>query len=113
MGNNMKSFLKENIKASDRKVLFAKWIGQAWQQSARCQQEAVARLFVKCRITVPMGRNWDSKVSIKNLSNYKVSVSHDDEVADFFSSSIDESSDDDCGEDEESSEFSSELSDTS
>ena len=80
--------------------------------TTKCQ-EAVVRSFVKCGITIPMDRNWDSKDSIKNLSNYKVGVSHDDEVVDFYSSSIDEYSDDDRGEDEESSEFSSELSDTS
>ena len=88
MSKNMDAFLKGNVTASDRRVLFAKWIGLAWHDVCRDLKETVVRSFVKCGITLPIDGSQDSEISIEGVPNYEVGKSHDVEDIEFYSDSF-------------------------
>ena len=64
MSKNMDAFLKGNGTAFDQRVLFAKWVGLAWQDVCRYLKETVVRSCVKCGITLPIDGSRDSEINI-------------------------------------------------
>ena len=57
--------------ASDRRILFTKWVGQAWQETSRRLKETViSHSFVKCSIALPTSGCLDKQINLEGLSNY-------------------------------------------
>ena len=86
MSKNLDAFLKGNVTASDRRVLFTKWVGLAWKDVCRDLEETVVCSFFKCGITIPIDGSRDSKINIEGLPNYEVVKSHNVEDIEFYSS---------------------------
>ena len=72
MSKNMNASLKGNVTASDRRVLFTKWVGLAWKAVCRDLKETVVRSFVRCGVTLSIDGSRDSEINIEGLPNYKV-----------------------------------------
>ena len=48
----MNASFKGNVTASDRRVLFTKWVGLAWKVVCRDPKETAVRSFVRCGVTL-------------------------------------------------------------
>ena len=59
--------LSGKVIAGDRRVLFTKWVGTAWQETSRRVKETVNRSFVKCGISPPISDSRDSEINIDGL----------------------------------------------
>jgi hypothetical protein len=59
------------LKASDRRVLMTKWVGEAWD---RCTTDpsTIIRAFKKCGISVPVDGSEDECININGLEGYQV-----------------------------------------
>ena len=49
---NPERFMTGKATAGDRRVLFTKWVGTAWQETSRRLKDTVIRSFVKCGISL-------------------------------------------------------------
>ena len=78
--DNLKDYMHGSISASERRVLFTKWVGQAWEEVSS-NREATVRSFKKCGISVPVDGSGDGDISIRGLEDYTVEV--DDEEEEF------------------------------
>ena len=76
---NLDSYVTGKINASERRVLFTKWVGKAWEDVSS-KVEMVVRSFRKCGISVAIDGSEDSDININGLENY--SVESDDESGD-------------------------------
>ena len=79
------------VTAGDRRVLFTKWVGTAWQETSRRLKDTVIRSFVKCGISLPISGSRNSEIKIDGLSDYRMGESADIEEIEFFSDSEEES----------------------
>ena len=79
------------VTAGDRRVLFTKWVGTAWQETSRRLKDTVIRSFVKCGISLPIYGSRDSEINIDGLPDYHMGESADIEEIEFFSDSDEES----------------------
>ena len=79
------------VTAGDRRVLFTKWVGTAWQETSRRLKDPVIRSFVKCGIPLPMFCSRDSEINIDGLPDYRMGESADIEEIEFFTDSDEES----------------------
>ena len=79
------------VTAGDRRVLFTKWVGTAWQETSRRLKDTVIRSFVKCGIPLPIFCSRDSEINIDGLPDYRMGESADIEEIEFFSDSDEES----------------------
>lgn len=79
------------VTAGDRRVLFTKWVGTAWQETSRRLKDMVIRSFVKCGISLPISGRRDSEINIDGLPDYRMGESADIEEIEFFSDSDEES----------------------
>ena len=85
-------FATGKVTASDRRILFTKWVGQAWQETSRRLKETVIRSFVKCGIALPTSGCLDKQINLEGLSNYTIGKSSIVEDIVFYSDTDDESS---------------------
>ena len=69
---NPELFMSEKVSAGDRRVLFKKWVGTAWQEISRRLKDTVIRLFVKCGIALPIHGSRDSELNIDGLPDYRM-----------------------------------------
>ena len=98
MQENLQAYVKGEINASSRRILFTKWVGEAWEEVTR-NQEVVVCSFEKVGITVPIDGSGDHKINIQGLEDYHVEDSTSDE--DPFADSSDESETEEKGEDDD------------
>ena len=69
--------MREKVSAGDRRVLFTKWLGTAWQEISRRLKDIVIRSFVKCGIALPITGRRDSEININGLPDYCMNESAD------------------------------------
>ena len=53
MAEDPEVFLSSKLSAGERRILFTKWVGKAWQETSRKLKETVIRYFAKCGIALP------------------------------------------------------------
>ena len=82
MQENLDSYVNGTIPAKERRVLFTKWVGQAWEEVS-AMKEMVKRSFMKTGIAVHIDGSEDEQINIKGLDNYQ--VESDDDSSDPFS----------------------------
>ena len=91
LSTNPEQFMTGKVTASDRRVLFTKWVGTAWQETSCRLKDTVIRSFVKCGISLPISSSRDSEINIDGLPDYRMGESADIEEIEFFSESDEES----------------------
>ena len=69
---NSELFMSEKVSAGDRRVLFTKWVGTAWQEISCRLKDTVIRSFVKCGIALPIHGSRDTKLNIDGLPDYRM-----------------------------------------
>ena len=79
------------VTAGDRRVLFTKWVGTAWQETSRLLKDTVIHSFVECEISLPISGSRDIGIKIDGLLDDRVGESTDIEQIEFFSDSEEES----------------------
>ena len=67
---NSELFMSEKVSAGDRRVLFTKWVGTAWQEISCRLKDTVIRSFVKCGIALPIHGSRDTELNIDGLPDY-------------------------------------------
>ena len=77
MQENLDSYVHGQINASARRVLFTKWVGQAWEEVS-ADKELIVRSFKKCGISVPIDGSEDEQIHIQGLEEYAVEEEDDD-----------------------------------
>ena len=71
MQENLEAYVKGQFNASARRVLFTKWVGQAWGEI--CQnRDMIVRSFQKTGIAVVVDGSEDSLIRIEWLEDYSV-----------------------------------------
>ena len=93
MKNNLDAYVSGSLSASERRVLFTKWVGEAWEEVS-AKKEMVIRSFEKVGIALPIDGSEDSRISIRGLEDYSASMSDDeytDDDSDPFASEEDSS----------------------
>ena len=70
-------FMSGKVSAGDRRVLFTKWVGFAWQEISRRLKDTVIRSFVECGIALPISGSRDSEINIDGLPDYHMNESAD------------------------------------
>ena len=61
MKENLEAYVKGELNASARRVLFTKWVGQAWEEVS-AKKDMVVRSFKKCGISVAIDGSQDSEI---------------------------------------------------
>ena len=79
------------VTADDRRVLFTKWVGTAWQENSRLLKDTVIHSFVECEISLPISDSRDIGIEIDGLPDYRVGESTAIEQIEFFTDSEEES----------------------
>ena len=82
-------FLTSKLTAGERRVLFTKWVGKAWQETSRRIKDTVIRSFVKCGIALPTSGERDNEINIEGIPEYTIAPSYDVEHVMFYDSSDD------------------------
>ena len=77
MTRNPDQFLTGTVTASERRIFFTKWTGQAWQDVSRRLRDTIIRSFVKCGIVLPTSGQRDNEINLSGLENYTVGHSSD------------------------------------
>ena len=77
MTRNPDQFLTGRLTASERRIFFTKWTGQAWQEISRRLRETIVRSFEKCGIALPTSGQWDNLIHLSGLEKYSVGHSSD------------------------------------
>ena len=68
---SMNSYMEGRINASERRVLFTKWVGAAWEELSS-KTDMIVRSFEKCGISVAPDGSEDEKINIIGLEDYNV-----------------------------------------
>ena len=68
---NLNSYVEGRINASERRVLFTKWVGAAWEELSS-KMDMIVRSFEKCGISVAPDGSEDEKINIIGLEDYNV-----------------------------------------
>ena len=76
--HNVNVYLQGQINASQRRILLATWIGQAWEEVAS-RKDMIRHSFKKCGISVAIDGSEDNDINIEGLENYSV---NDEELDD-------------------------------
>lgn len=79
MQENLDDYVKGKITARERRILFTKWVGQAWEEISS-MKAMIKRSFVKAGIAVAIDGSQDSEINIDGLADY--SVDSDDDSSD-------------------------------
>lgn len=69
---NTDSWMEGKVSAKERRILMAKWVGDAWDKIAQNHIDSVKRSFAKCGIALPQDGTRDSEINIEGLPNYQV-----------------------------------------
>ena len=77
---NLDDYVKGRITASERRVLFTKWVGKAWEMS--CKKDMIIRSFKKCGISVAIDGSEDDEINIESLDDYEVGESEEEATDD-------------------------------
>ena len=77
MTRNPDQFLTGTVTASERRIFFTKWTGQAWQDVSRRLRDTIIRSFVKCGIVLPTSGQRGNEINLSGLENYTVGHSSD------------------------------------
>ena len=77
MRDNLNAYVKGGFNAGARRVLFTKWVGQAWEEVST-NSEMVIRSFKKVGIALAVDGSEDNLINIKDLDNYKIESSDDE-----------------------------------
>ena len=86
MSSNLYSFAAGEVTAGQRRILFTKWVGQAWKETSAKFRETVAHAFVKCGIALPIDGSRDTEIHLKGIPDYEVGASKDVEDVLFYDS---------------------------
>ena len=100
MRENLDAYVKGQITARERRILFTKWVGQAWEEVSS-MKEMVKRSFMKTGITVAVDGSQDNKINIKGLENYRVEEDDSSDDDPFSDSEPDEDASSEDAEDQE------------
>uniref|UniRef100_A0A1X7TTA4 DDE-1 domain-containing protein n=1 Tax=Amphimedon queenslandica TaxID=400682 RepID=A0A1X7TTA4_AMPQE len=76
-------YVNRTITARERRILFTKWVGQAWEEVS-FKKEMIKRSFIKAGIAVAINGSQDDEINIEGLENYQVDVSDDESSDDPF-----------------------------
>ena len=71
MHDHLNDYLSGKLSASEQRVLFTRWIGQAWQETS-ANKEVIVRSFKKCGISTAIDGSEDYQISIPGLEGYCV-----------------------------------------
>ena len=74
MQDNLDAYVKGQFNASARRVLFTKWVGEAWEDVS-ANSDMVIRSFKKTGIALAVDGSEDGVVNIKDLEGYKIEES--------------------------------------
>ena len=66
---NLNDYLTSKLTAGQRRILFMKWIGQAWEETAG-KKEMVIRSFKKFGISTAIDGSEDDEINIAGLDDY-------------------------------------------
>lgn len=77
MTRNPDQFLTGRLTASERRIFFTKWTGQAWQEISRRLRETIVRSLEKYGIALPTSGQRDNLIHLSGLENYSVGHSSD------------------------------------
>ena len=99
--DNLNDYVTGKISASDRRVLFTKWVGQSWADLSTNQQMTI-RSFEKCGISVPIDGSNNAAINIRGLEDYTVGLltSDDEDPFDDDDPNDDEENDDSFDDDD-------------
>ena len=81
MQENLDAYVKGDINASARRVLFTKWVGQAWEEVS-ADKEMIVRSFKKCGIALAIDGLEDEEINIQGIDGYNVEDDDDEEFTD-------------------------------
>ena len=81
--DNLNSYVEGRINASERRVIFTKWVGAAWEELSS-KTEMIVRAFEMCGISVEPDRSEDEKINITGLEDYNVESDDDDAETHFL-----------------------------
>ena len=62
LSSNLNSLVAGEVTAGQRRILFTKWVGQAWKETSAKLRETVAHAFVKCGIALPIDGSRDGEI---------------------------------------------------
>lgn len=78
---NLESYMKGGINASERRVLFTKWVGSAWD-TVSSNTDMIIRSFKKCGISTAIDGSEDNEINVTGLENYVVDSDMEEEATD-------------------------------
>lgn len=79
--DNLDDHVKGKVSAGARRILFTKWVGQAWEELS-AKKDMIIRSFKKCGISVPIDGSEDDDINIIGLEEYEVGASEDEATDD-------------------------------
>ena len=68
---NLDDYVRSTISASERRIIFTKWVGQAWENIS-AKEDMVIRSFKKCGISIAIDGSEDTEMNIVGLEDYAV-----------------------------------------
>ena len=77
MSSDLDSFAAGKVTAGQRRILFTKWVGQAWKETSAKLRETVAHAFVKCGIALPIDGSRDGEIHLEGIPDYEVGALKD------------------------------------
>ena len=78
MQENLDDYVRGKITASERRVLFTKWVGQAWEEVS-AKKDMVQRSFMKTGIAMAIDGSQDEEINIEGLEKYQVNSDEDED----------------------------------
>ena len=76
MQENLDSYVHGQINASARRVLFTKWVGQAWEEVS-ADKELIIRPFKRWGISIPIDGSEDDQIHIRGWEEYSIEEEDD------------------------------------
>ena len=67
---DLEGYLHGKFTAGERRILFTKWVGQAWEELSQNRTIAL-RAFMKCGISVAADGSEDDEINLTGLEQYK------------------------------------------
>ena len=81
MQQNLEAYVRGDINASERRILFTKWVGEVWERQS-AKKEMVTQSFRKCGIAVAIDGSEDSEIYIEGIDDYAIEDEEDEEFTD-------------------------------
>ena len=75
MQERLDDYVNGRISAKERRILFTKWVGQAWEEVSSNGKEMIKRSFTKTRIAVAVDGSQDDQINVEGLEEYGVGSS--------------------------------------